>query len=61
MQGHEAMEGGVRELFRAAANLHAEIATRIHAGDYVDDNARITGRRGSEEIRVAATYDVATT
>jgi hypothetical protein len=39
---------------------HAEITTRIRVGEYVVDEERITGRRGStDETRVVAIYHVA--
>jgi hypothetical protein len=61
MRGHDAMRTAYIDLFRESPNLHAEITTRIRVGDYVIDEERITGRRGSaEEIRVIAIYHVAT-
>jgi len=60
MQGHDAMRAAYSELFRGSPNLRAEIATRICVGEYVVDEERIKGRRGStEEIRVVAVYHVA--
>ncbi len=60
VQGHDAMRAAYSELFRRSPNLHAEIATRICVGEYVVDEERIKGRRGStEEIRVVAVYHVA--
>lgn len=57
MQGHDAMRTAYSELFRASPELHAEIATRIRIGEYIIDEERITGRRGSaEEIRVVVIY-----
>ncbi len=60
VQGHDAMRAAYSELFRRSPNLRAEIATRICVGEYVVDEERIKGRRGStEEIRVVAVYHVA--
>ena len=60
MQGHDAMRAAYSELFRGSPNLRAEITTRVRVGEYVVDEERITGRRGStEEIRVVAIYHVA--
>ena len=60
MRGHDAMRAAYSKLFRASPNLQAEIATRILVGEYVIDEERITGRRGSvAEIRVVAIYHVA--
>jgi hypothetical protein len=40
--------------------LRAEITTRIRIGDYVIDEERITGRRGSsDDLRAVAIYHVA--
>jgi hypothetical protein len=61
MEGHDAMRAAYRALFRGSPNRRAEIATRICVGEYVVDEERIMGRRGSaEEIRVVAIYHVAT-
>jgi hypothetical protein len=60
MHGHDAMRAAYSELFRGSPNLRAEIATRIRVGEYVVDEERIIGRRGStEETRVVAIYHVA--
>lgn len=60
MQGHDAIRTAYGELFRASPDLHAEISTRIRVGEYVIDEERITGRRGSaEELRVVAIYHLA--
>lgn len=60
MQGHDAMRAAYSELFRTSPDLRAEIATRIRLGEYVIDEERVTGRRGSaEEIRVVVVYHVA--
>ena len=60
MRGHDAMRATYSELFQASPDLRAEIATRIGGGEYLIDEERITGLRGSdEEIRVVAIYHVA--
>jgi hypothetical protein len=60
MRGHDAMRTAYGELFRESQKLHAAIATRIRVGDYVIDDERVTGWRGSaDEIRVVAVYHVA--
>ena len=59
IRGHKAMRDVYDELFRSSPDLRAEIATRIRVGDYVVDEERITGRRGStEELRVVVIYHV---
>ena len=60
MRGHEAMRTAYSDLFRESPKLHAEITTRIRVGDYIVDEERITGRRGSgDEVRVVVIYHVA--
>jgi len=60
MQGHDTMRATYSALFRASPDLRAKIATRIRVGEYVIDEERITGARGSaDEIRVVAIYHVA--
>ena len=60
VQGRDAMRTAYSGLFRASPDLRARIATRIRIGEYVVDEERITGRRGSaEEIRVVSVYHVA--
>ena len=60
MRGHRAMRVAYGELFHTSPELRAEITTRIRVGDYVIDEERVTGRRGStQETRVVVIYHVA--
>ena len=60
MRGREAMRTTSTELFRTSPRLRAEVTTRIRIGDYVIDEERITGRRGSsDDLRAVAIYHVA--
>ena len=60
MRGHEVDADLVRRPSSANPAAARGDATRIRVGDYIVDEERITGRRGSgDEVRVVVIYHVA--
>jgi imidazolonepropionase-like amidohydrolase len=58
MRGHEEMRRIYGGMFAGAADLHAQVPTRIVAGNYVIDEEVVTGLPGGRTIRGTAIYEV---
>jgi hypothetical protein len=55
-RGHEELRAGFGRLFAENPELHCEVVQRVHVGEFVVDEERITGRDGGEQHAVVVSH-----